>query len=131
MGAILYQMLTGAPPHRDGEVERLLQESSSLEERLATYRRLVTTAGQIGSHRGIPGVDVRLSEVLEGCLAVDSLRRFPNAQAVLDALAVRDRQRSRRPLLLVGFLVPLLLTAALLPILGYAFRAIGMQRSCR
>ncbi|MFM7923088.1 MAG: hypothetical protein ACKPJJ_22945, partial [Planctomycetaceae bacterium] len=39
---------------------------------------------------------------------------------VLDALAARDRQRSRRPLLLVGFFVPLLLTAALLPILGYA-----------
>ncbi|MFN5622970.1 MAG: hypothetical protein ACK5DM_03425 [Planctomyces sp.] len=80
----------------------------------------MTAAGHVGSHRGIPGIDVRLAEILERCLAVDSTRRFPNAQAVLDALAARDRQRSRRPLLLVGFLVPLLLTAALLPILGYA-----------
>ncbi|MFN5976271.1 MAG: serine/threonine-protein kinase, partial [Planctomyces sp.] len=120
VGAILYQMLTGSPPHRDADVERGLQQSASLEERLATYRRLVTAAGHVGSHRGIPGIDVRLAEILERCLAVDSTRRFPNAQAVLDALAARDRQRSRRPLLLVGFLVPLLLTAALLPILGYA-----------
>ena len=120
VGAILYQMLTGSPPHRDADVERGLQQSASLEERLATYRRLVTAAGHVGSHRGIPGIDVRLAEILERCLAVDSTRRFPNAQAILDALAARDRQRSRRPLLLVGFLVPLLLTEALLPILGYA-----------
>lgn len=120
VGAILYQMLTGTPPHRTPDVERRLQETSGLDERLAVYRRMVTAAGRDEIQPGIPGVDVRLAEILKTCLAVDSQQRFPNAQAILDALAARERQRSRRPVLLVGFLVPLLLTAALLPILGYA-----------
>jgi serine/threonine protein kinase len=120
VGAILYQMLTGAPPHRSPEIERRLQNLGSLEERLATYRRLVLANSRPSGQRGLPTADQRLLEILDRCLAIDPAQRFPNAQAILEALDARDRQRSRRPLLLVGFLVPLLLTAALLPILGYA-----------
>jgi serine/threonine protein kinase len=120
VGAILYQMLTGAPPHRSPEIESRLQNLGSLEERLATYRRLVLANSRPSGQRGLPTADQRLLEILDRCLAIDPAQRFPNAQAILEALDARDRQRSRRPLLLVGFLVPLLLTAALLPILGYA-----------
>ena len=54
-------------------------------------------------------MDRALAEIIERCLAVNPNKRFPNVQAVLDALAAREESRLRRPLLLLGFVGPVLL----------------------
>ncbi len=115
LGALLYHMLTGRPPHRSPNAERNLAACDSLTSRLAAYRRLIRQAGPPTDHRSQPGVDRQLAEIVERCLATDPADRYPNAQAVLDALDARDRQRSRRPLVALGLIGPLLLLAAMTP----------------
>ncbi|MBL8812058.1 MAG: protein kinase [Planctomycetaceae bacterium] len=116
IGALLYHMITGQPPHRTPEIQRALEHAGTLEKRLEIYRQLVTAAGLPKEHRSVKGVDTRLAELIEQCLAVHPSFRYPNAQAVLDEIEARDRQKARRPLLLLGFLVLVVLTAAMVPV---------------
>ena len=109
LGAILYHMLTGSPPHRNPTNERRLQEAKSLTERLAIYRRIVERGPKLESLRGLPGVDRALSEILEHCLTSRPEKRLANAQVILDRLQTRERNRSRRPLLLLTLALPLVL----------------------
>ncbi|HAB11519.1 MAG TPA: serine/threonine protein kinase [Planctomycetaceae bacterium] len=113
LGALLYHLLTGVPPHRDNESERDLVAAGSLADRLAFYRRLVAEKQRIPDHRRQPGVDRRLADIVDRCLQLDPDDRFPNAQSVLDAFTTRDRMRSRRPLIAAGGILPLLLVAAM------------------
>ncbi len=116
IGALLYHMITGQPPHRTPEIQKALENAGTLEKRLEIYRELVTAAGPPKEHRNVRGVDNRLAELIEQCLAVQPSFRYPNAQAVLDEIDARDRQKARRPLLLLGFLVLVVLTAAMVPV---------------
>lgn len=106
LGAILYHMLCGEPPFKSAENERQIMASDSLEDRLATYRRVLRQSPRPSAHRKRPGVDRRLADIVDRCLQVDPAKRFPNAQAVLDALDMRDRLRSRRPLVALGLVGP-------------------------
>ncbi|MBI2479266.1 MAG: hypothetical protein HYV60_11720 [Planctomycetia bacterium] len=60
-------------------------------------------------------------EIIDRCLAVSPERRFPNVQAVIDALNARDLAKVRRPLMFLGFVGPLLLfvVMALFGLRGY------------
>jgi hypothetical protein len=109
LGAILYRMLTGELPYRTPEAVAHIQEATGLEERLRRYRRFIQQAPPPVAHRKVPGVDARLADVVERCLAVKPEKRFANPQAVLHALDSRALQRARRPLLLLGALGPALL----------------------
>ncbi len=109
LGALLYCMLTGSPPHRAPEAVRQLEQAADLPQRLAAYRRIIRRAARPQAHRQVPGVDRELVEILERCLAVDPQKRFPNVQAVLDALRARAARRARRPLVIFGALGPVLL----------------------
>ncbi|MBL8850449.1 MAG: serine/threonine protein kinase [Planctomycetaceae bacterium] len=113
LGALLYEMLTGTPPHRSEESERRLRNVPTLEGRLAAYRQLIADAPPPEAHRAVKGVDRRLAEIVDGCLKTDPHSRFPNAQVVLDKLVQRTAIRSRRPLLAVGFLGPILFVLAM------------------
>lgn len=113
LGAVLYQLICGAPPHRTPENERRIEAATSLEERLAVYRQLVRDGAKPSLHLRVRGVDRRLAEIVDHCLEPDQEKRFPNAQAVLDALEQRERARSFRPLLALGGLGPVLLMLAL------------------
>jgi serine/threonine protein kinase len=113
LGALLYTMLTGAPPHRTEAAIRTMEAAPNLEERLARYRRLIETSPPPAEHRRAPGVDRELADIVDGCLAADRERRYANVQEVLDALAERDKRRARRPLVLLGFIGPALLLAVL------------------
>jgi eukaryotic-like serine/threonine-protein kinase len=53
-------------------------------------------------------MDRQLADIISKCLAVDPEERFSNVQAVLDALDARERQRTRRPLVVLGFAGPLI-----------------------
>ncbi len=109
LGALLYCMLSGAPPHRGEAAIETIQKATDLEDRLARYRQLIESAPPPSEHRQTPGVDRELADIVDGCLAVDRQRRYANVQEVLDALAERDKRRARRPLVALGFIGPALL----------------------
>ncbi len=91
LGALLYCMLTGHPPHRTKENVERIESAANLEERLALYRRIIETSPPPREHRHIPGVDGRLAEALERCLEPKPGKRFPNVQALLHELESRRR----------------------------------------
>ena len=95
LGALLYEMLTGAPPYRSTETERRLGAVSSLEDRLEVYRQVIETSPPPRAHRRARGVDKRLADIVDGCLKPDPQQRLPNAQVVLDRLEQRSAIRSR------------------------------------
>ncbi|MDP6555598.1 MAG: serine/threonine-protein kinase, partial [Pirellulaceae bacterium] len=109
LGALLYCMLTGSPPHRSEAVTGQLDSASGLADRLAKYRKLIAAAPAPAEHRRTARVDRPLADIVDRCLAFDPQRRFPNVQAVIDALNARDTARLRRPLMLIGFVGPILL----------------------
>lgn len=113
LGALLYHLLTGAPPFRYGPNEERLEQAASLEERLATYREIVRTEPRPAAHTKVPGVDRRLIEIVDRCLRLDPERRYANAQAVLDVLYIRDRQLRVKPLVALGGFLPGLLLLAM------------------
>ncbi|MCR4415596.1 MAG: serine/threonine protein kinase, partial [Thermoguttaceae bacterium] len=111
LGALLYSMLTGEPPHRTEALVRQLERTTDLQERLAMYRRAIRKAPPPEAHRDVPGVDRALAEIIDRCLAPDPQRRYPNVQSVLDALDARAVRRARRPAMVLGAIGPLVLLA--------------------
>lgn len=109
LGALLYCMLTGGPPHRTPEAVEQLEAIPGLEQRLAAYRRLIRRSPPPTAHREVPGVDRALGEIVDRCLAPDPAKRYPNVQVVLDALAARAARRAFRPMMVLGALGPLVL----------------------
>ncbi len=113
LGALLYFMLCGKPPYRNAENERRIRSAETLEERLAIYQKIVRESARPNRHRKTRGVDKTLADIVDRCLHVDPRKRFPNAQAVVDMLEARERQRSRRPLMAATFAGLVLLFAAM------------------
>jgi hypothetical protein len=109
LGALLYHMLCGEPPYRTPEIEQAIREAPNLETKLAVYRQRIRTSGKSLGLRSRSGIDRRLAEIVERCLQIDPEKRYPNAQAVLDTLVLRDRSRARRPLITLGIVGPSLL----------------------
>jgi hypothetical protein len=68
-------------------------------------------------------VDRALADLIDRCLAIDPEKRYPNVQAVLDALSSRDHSRARRPLLILGAVGPILILIALALTAGGLFRS--------
>ena len=101
-----------------------LQRAGTTEERLTAYRQLLQESPPPSAHRGVAGVDKRLVEIVDRCLERDPRRRLGNAQIVLDLLDKRDRVRSRRPLLVLALLGPLLFLAAMSWMAAWAFPGI-------
>lgn len=109
LGALLYRMLVGQPPHRSQTFAQRIEQSGALEARLQSYREAIEKAKPPQGHRAAPGVDRPLAEIIERCLDPDPKKRFPNVQSVLDALDQRRMKRARRPLLVMGAIGPALL----------------------
>ena len=107
LGALLYCMLTGEAPFRTDEVTERIESTMTLADRLEKYRKSIETAPRPDAHRSVDGTDRGLNEIVDRCLAVDPTDRFPSVQSVLEALHERDQARLRKPLLMMGVLVPL------------------------
>ena len=122
LGALVHHMLTGSPPFRTDENDRRLSDARTLEDRLAIYRQIVRQGPRPLAHRRVSGVDQQLAEIVDRCLTFDPAKRFPNAQAVLDRLSARERFRARRPLVLLGLVLPLLLLLGIAPLANQAMR---------
>jgi len=99
----------GTPPHRNDDTVANIDAANELEERLARYRHAIRAAPPPSEHRRIRGMDRALAEIVDRCLAVNPDDRFANVQEVLDALAARKLNRSRLPLMVIGFVGPLLI----------------------
>jgi eukaryotic-like serine/threonine-protein kinase len=128
LGALLYSMLTGSPPHRSGENIDEFERTVDLKQRLARYRQLIESSPPPSLHRRIPGVDRALADIVDRCLAVDPRQRYANIQAVLDALRMRAARRARRSMMLLGALGPALLLAVVSWFAWQGFNA-AVQRS--
>jgi len=111
LGALWYCMLTGGPPYRTGASLDEFEPALDLADRLSRYRRLIEKSPRPKAHRQVPGVDGAMAEIIDRCLAADPGERYPNVQAVLQALDVREARRARRPLMILGALGPALLLA--------------------
>jgi hypothetical protein len=109
LGAILYCLLVGEPPHRSEDSVSQLETARDLTDRLARYRQVIRSSPLPREHRRVPGVDKSLADIVDRCLAPHPRDRFDNVQAVLDALDARQAVRARRPLLVLGLAAPLLL----------------------
>ncbi|MBN2022739.1 MAG: protein kinase [Pirellulales bacterium] len=111
LGAVLYCMLTGEPPHRTPENVEKLERTEDLDKRLSLYRRMIRKSPAPSRHREIRGVDRALAEIIDRCLAAEPEDRYPDVQAVLAALDARESRRARRPALLLGAIGPAILLA--------------------
>ena len=109
LGALLHTMITGAPPFKTDDVLKKLDVAGGLEDRLLTYRNAIRHAPPLTEHRNAAGVDKPLAEIIDTCLQTDPKRRYPNVQAVLDDLHVREVRRQRWPLVVLGTIGPALL----------------------
>lgn len=113
LGAILYCLLVGQPPHRSEESVSQLETAKDLTDRLSRYRQVIRESPLPREHRQQPDVDKALADIVDCCLAPNPQQRFDNVQAVLDALDARQARRARRPLLVLGLAAPLLLCAVM------------------
>lgn len=113
LGAILYCLIVGLPPHRNDDSVTHIDTAGDLADRLARYRKLITSAPLPSEHRRVGGIDRALADIVDRCLAPHPSDRFANVQEVLDALNARELSHSRRPLLVLGFAGPLILLSAM------------------
>ncbi len=120
LGAIMYAMLVGSPPHRSDVAASELDEATNLRQRLQRYQHFLKTAPAPANHRNLPGMDRELGDILDRCLAVDPEQRYPHVEGVLQDLQRRDASRARKPLLTLGILGPALL---LLTMIVFGWRA--------
>ncbi|VAX39460.1 Serine/threonine protein kinase [hydrothermal vent metagenome] len=129
LGALLYQMICGHAPFRTPENEQKIRDCENVTERLDLYRKIIKESPRPNEHRKVSGVDRRLADIIDRCLTVDPQKRFPNAQAVLDSIEQRERYHSRRPLIALGIIGPLLLIAAMYPLAKHAMNdSLGTAR---
>lgn len=111
LGAVLYHMLTGAPPYDSVDAQNRIAKAQSLPERLNAYRRIIEESPSPTDHRQVPGMDRELIAIVEDCLKTNPSERIPNPQVLLDRIQQRDVNRSRRPLIWLGFLGPIIFLA--------------------
>ena len=123
LGALLYCMLTGGPPHRTGKTVDEFERTPELHERLAQYRQMIEQSPPPSDHRKLRRVDKLLSAIVDRCLAPDPGQRFANVQAVLDALDERASRLARRPMMVLGALGPALLLAVVSWFAWHGFHA--------
>lgn len=112
VGAIIFRLLTGQPPYRDETVVEQLDTAGSLQKRLARYRAAIASSPPPEEHLQRSGVDRSLGRIVSKCLAVDPADRYANVQQILQDLNRRDTTHTRRPLMLLGIVGPLLVLLA-------------------
>ncbi len=127
LGALGYHLLTGEPPYRNEQRVDYVRQGGELAEQLRRYQQLLRDAPKPIAHRR-GGADRALCDILDRCLSIDPRHRYPNPQAVIDALDKRHARIARRPLLLLGVLGPFILTVILV-LLSWSATSIAVSDS--
>jgi serine/threonine protein kinase len=109
LGALLYTMLTGAPPYRTPNVIEQVESATEMDERLKRYRKAIADAPAPNKHRKVSGVDRQLADIIDRCIASKPANRFDSVHSALLALRQREEARTRRPLMILGLVGPLVL----------------------
>ncbi|WP_158261014.1 MULTISPECIES: protein kinase domain-containing protein [Pirellulaceae] len=109
LGALLYTMLVGEPPFRSSSSVGEIDSTSGLRDRLEKYRRVIAISPPPEAHKKIRGIDRELVHLIDRAIAVNPRERYRNVQEIFDALNERERNRYRRPLILLGILGPAIL----------------------
>ncbi|MFO0925358.1 MAG: serine/threonine protein kinase [Pirellulales bacterium] len=113
LGAILFCMVCGYPPYRTPQMVNTLDTAASLPDRLKRYREAIYRSSIPKQHYRVRGMDRELATIIDRCLAKNPDERLANVQQVLEALEHRQVARSRRPLMLLGIVGPLLLLSVM------------------
>jgi len=122
LGALLFCMLTGRPPYYSSTLVKKIDQATEIEDRLANYRAEIQRAPKPTEHRLAPGVDRSLADIIDRCIAANPNQRFDNISSLLVALSQREIARTRRPLMVLGLIGPMLLIG-LMSLFGWeAFR---------
>jgi hypothetical protein len=112
LGAVLYTMLEGRPPHQSDQAIAAIEAEPDLARRLGRYRQLVASAPvPLPSSRRL---DRALRDILARSLAANPRERFSTVQEVVEALRRRREARGRRPMIVLGGLGPVLLLAVMI-----------------
>ncbi len=133
LGALFHCMVTGEPPYRSADAVRQIETKSALEDRLAAYQHVIQSTDRPNTFRKLPGMDRALADIIGNCLAADPADRLPHVANLIESLDRRQRSLSRRPLVLLGLLGPLLLfiTMALFGFRAYESAVDDAQRLAR
>lgn len=125
LGAILYSMLVGSPPHRSNDTVKKLDTAATLPERLQRYRETILHSPPPQLHYRRRGVDKVICQIVDKCLAPRPENRYSNVEQVLEAIERREVTRLRRPLYVLGIIGPILLS---LLMLLFSARSIGVAK---
>lgn len=109
LGALLYTMLVGEPPFRSSSSVGQIDSTSGLRDRLEKYRHVIAISPPPEAHKKIRGIDRELVQIIDRSISVNPRERYRNVQEIFDALNERERNRYRRPLIMLGILGPALL----------------------
>ncbi|MBA4187184.1 MAG: hypothetical protein C0467_04115 [Planctomycetaceae bacterium] len=110
LGAVIYRILTGKPPHYQSQP----LTTGNLEAQLTAYRKHILHSTKATEHRMVPGVNAELASIIERCLEPIASKRFANPQAVVSALDAWQIRRVRQPILAftgIGFVLLMILMA--------------------
>lgn len=110
LGAIFYRMLTGELPFRNDAALGQIESALDLPDRLARYRQSVKIAPPLVAHRKVPGVDKALVDLIERCLARSPESRAASISEIQSLLDTRAQTQAMRPMVFMGFAIPLFLT---------------------
>ncbi len=98
LGAVMYELLTGAPPRRTPElVEKIKKAPKNLAAKMTIYRDGVTAAPRPDAHTKL--VDRALARIIDRCLSLNPNTRPRDAGALVALLDARARWRRTRPVL--------------------------------
>lgn len=95
LGATFYHLLAGVPPRADESVREALKKSKRDEARLRLYQQYLEQAQLEAPDRIKPGIDGKLAELIEDCLAADPQERPSISQVQERARAIPDQPKPR------------------------------------
>ncbi len=95
LGATMYALLTGQPPHSHSDLKETLTQMPDIHERLKQYRQHVLATPFTPVRRLSPKVDRDLAAIVEHCLKPDPQRRYHHVAEISGDLR---RRRQHRPL---------------------------------
>ncbi len=96
LGATIYSLLTGQPPHSHADLRATLTHLPNLDERLQQYRQHVLTTPITPIRSLNPGVDRDLADIVEHCLEPDPRQRYRHIAEIATDLRRRGEQRPLR-----------------------------------